>query len=93
MFKNHNMALYKPHLKAVSDSASLKEVSKLSQKLELKLTDDQCGPSVMWLLICECHFFPCIITMKVTGFSLRFLVAGERCNVTREYFERGSSSE
>ena len=35
------MALYKPHLKAVSDSASLKEVSKLSQKLELKLTDDQ----------------------------------------------------
>lgn len=35
------MVLYKPHLKAVSDSASRKEVSKLSQKLELKLTDDQ----------------------------------------------------
>ena len=41
IFKNHNMALYRPHLKAVSDSAPLKEVSKLSQKLELKLTDDQ----------------------------------------------------
>ena len=27
------------------------------------------------------------------GFSLRILVAGERCNVTGEYFERGSTSE
>ena len=27
------------------------------------------------------------------GFSLRILVAGERCNVTEEYFERGSTSE
>ena len=44
------------------------------------------GPSVIWLWICECHFFPCIITMKVTGFSLRFLVAGERCNVTTRIF-------
>ena len=39
--KNHNMALDRPHLKAVSDSASLRVVSKLFQKLELKLTDDQ----------------------------------------------------
>ena len=29
----------------------------------------------------------------VTGFSLRILVAGERCNTTGEYFERGSKSE
>ena len=28
-----------------------------------------------------------------SGFSLRILVAGERCNVTGEYFERGSTSE
>ena len=35
------MALDRPHLKAVSDSASLRVVSKLFQKLELKLTDDQ----------------------------------------------------
>ena len=27
------------------------------------------------------------------GFSLRILVAGERCNVTGEYFKRGSTSE
>lgn len=27
------------------------------------------------------------------GFSLRILVAGERCNVTEEYFESGSTSE
>ena len=27
------------------------------------------------------------------GFSLRILVAGERCNVTGEHFERGSTSE
>ena len=29
----------------------------------------------------------------IAGFYLRILVAGERCNVTGEYFERGSSSE
>ena len=29
----------------------------------------------------------------VTGFSLRILVAGERCNIGGEYFERGSMSE
>ena len=28
-----------------------------------------------------------------SGFSLRILVAGERCNVTGEYFESGSKSE
>ena len=31
--------------------------------------------------------------INYTGFSLRILVAGERCNVTGEYFERGSTSE
>ena len=31
--------------------------------------------------------------LLLTGFSLIILVAGERCNVTREYFERDSSSE
>ena len=30
---------------------------------------------------------------QVSGFSLRILVAGERCNITEEYFERGSTSE
>ena len=29
----------------------------------------------------------------VTGFSLRILVAGERCNIAGEYFERGFMSE
>ena len=29
----------------------------------------------------------------VTGFSLRILVVGERCNIAGEYFERGSMSE
>ena len=29
----------------------------------------------------------------VTGFSLRILVAGERCNIAGQYFERGSMSE
>ena len=29
----------------------------------------------------------------VTGFSLRILVAGKRCNIAGEYFERGSTSE
>ena len=28
-----------------------------------------------------------------SGFSLRILVAGERCNFTGKYFERGSTSE
>lgn len=28
-----------------------------------------------------------------SGFSLRILVAGERCNFTEKYFERGSASE
>ena len=28
-----------------------------------------------------------------SGFSLRILVEGERCNVTEEYFESGSKSE
>ena len=27
--------------------------------------------------------------MPTPGFSLRILVAGERCNITGEYFERG----
>ena len=31
--------------------------------------------------------------LVIAGFSLRILVAGERCNVTGEYFERGSTSE
>ena len=31
--------------------------------------------------------------MDIAGFSLRILVEGERCNVTGEYFERGSMSE
>jgi len=30
---------------------------------------------------------------QVSGFSLRILVAGERFNITEEYFERGSTSE
>ena len=29
----------------------------------------------------------------VRGFSLRILVAGEKCNFTGEYFKRGSVSE
>ena len=33
------------------------------------------------------------IALSNPGFSLRILVAGERCCVTREYFERGSMSE
>ena len=33
------------------------------------------------------------IHLYESGFSLRILVAGERCNVTEEYFERGSTSE
>ena len=32
------------------------------------------------------------LTQLLSGFSLRILVAGERCNVTGEYFERGSMS-
>ena len=31
--------------------------------------------------------------MKKGGFSLRILVAGERCNITGDYFERGSTSD
>ena len=30
---------------------------------------------------------------SLSGFSLRILVAGERFNVTGDYFERGSTSE
>ena len=33
-----------------------------------------------------------ILTLH-SGFSLRILLAGEKCNVTRDYFERGSMSE
>ena len=35
------------------------------------------------------------ISAPTEGFHiiLRFLVAGERCNITGEYFERGSTSE
>ena len=33
------------------------------------------------------------ITCSNPGFSLRILVAGERCYITGEYFERGSMSE
>ena len=29
----------------------------------------------------------------MAGFSFRILVAGERCNITGEYFEKGSMSE
>ena len=35
-----------------------------------------------------------LITAYNTGFTLRILVAGERCNVTgKKYYERGSTSE
>ena len=30
---------------------------------------------------------------QVSGFSLRILVVREKCNITEEYFERGSTSE
>ena len=30
---------------------------------------------------------------SLSGVSLRILVAGERCNITGEYFEKGSTSE
>ena len=30
------------------------------------------------------------LLLPFSGFSLRILVAGERCNVTGEYFERGA---
>ena len=33
------------------------------------------------------------ITLQTAGFSLRILVAGERCNVTGEYSEKGSTAE
>ena len=33
------------------------------------------------------------IVYILAGFSLRILVAGENCNVTGEYYERGSTSE
>ena len=33
------------------------------------------------------------IHLRKTGFSLRILVAGERGNVTEEYFKRGSTSK
>ena len=33
------------------------------------------------------------IVAQNTGFSLRILGAGERCNLAGEYFERGSMSE
>ena len=34
-----------------------------------------------------------IIIIMYTAFSSRILVAGERCNITGEHFERGSTSE
>ena len=37
-----------------------------------------------------------LVTVKCStypGFSLRIQVAGERCNITGEFFERGSMSE
>ena len=37
------------------------------------------------------HFHHC--NDEITGFSLRILVAGERCNFIGEYCERGSMSE
>ena len=37
--------------------------------------------------------FKFCITYQETWFSLRILVVGERCNITEEYFERGSLSE
>ena len=33
------------------------------------------------------------LTQLLSRFSLRILVAGERCNVTGEYFEGGSTSK
>ena len=33
------------------------------------------------------------LTQLLSRFSLRILVAGERCNVTGEYFEGGSASK
>ena len=30
---------------------------------------------------------------SLSGVSLRILEAGERCNITGEYFEKGSTSE
>ena len=40
-YRYHKIALDRPHLNEDSVSASLKEVSKRFQILELKLTDDQ----------------------------------------------------
>ena len=34
-----------------------------------------------------------IKALHYTGYLLRILVTGERCNVTGEYSERGSTSE
>ena len=51
-------------------------------------------------LACDCleNFDPGLPLLEMnrapsSGLSLRILVAGERCNVTGEYFERGSTSE
>ena len=48
----------------------------------------------MWIatLSAELSLVRFIFSYK-PGFSLRILVAGERCNVTGEYSERGSTSE
>ena len=37
--------------------------------------------------------FKFYVIYQETGFSLRILVAGERCNVTEKYFESGSMLE
>ena len=66
------MALDRRHLKAVSDSASLRVVSKLFQKLELKLTNDPSGPSILWLWICDFHFFPYTGCKQSQFYSLPF---------------------
>ena len=39
----------------------------------------------------KCQQAP-LVTKVFTGFSLRILVAGERCKVTGEYLEKGSTS-
>ena len=45
------------------------------------------------LLLLAIRHFGVVQDTGCPGFSLRILVAGERCNVTGEYFESGSTSE
>ena len=41
----------------------------------------------------SCWQQPHSLLLLTTGFSLRILVPGERCNIPGEYFQRGSTSE